>query len=647
MLRGGDGDARPKISRALIVRVARFARPYWGTVGLLMVAITASSLLDLVPPLLYRQLVDKVLPDKDLAGLNLLAVGLIGVPIIGRAIGIGQSYLGARAGESIIRDLRLSLYEHLQAMSLRFFTHTKTGELMSRLNNDVSGAQHAVTGTLVNLVSNVVSLVSTLLVMVSLDLRLTLIGVVILPLLMLPARTIARRLREITRNYLDANARMGALMNETLNVSGVLLVKVFGRAKDESQRFAECATEVRDISIRRSMTSRWFFAGLGLTASLGTALVFWAGGHYVLRDALTVGTIIAFSSYLGRVYQPLTALANTQVEFATSLVSFERVFEILDLPIEIGDRQGSMALDQPSGHVRFDHVWFRYEHGEGVPQIGSVRRYGGRRGGVDQEYVTKSGLIVENEAGSGSEGDDAGDEESRWILQDVSFTVEPGQLAALVGPSGAGKTTITYLLPRLYDPIEGRILIDGIDIRDVQLSSLASAMGMVTQETYLFHDTLRANLQYARPDATDSDLVAACTAANIHDFIVRLPAGYDTIVGERGYRLSGGEKQRVALARVILKDPRVLILDEATSHLDSESEALIQEALERIMKGRTSLVIAHRLSTVLSADVILVLQHGRIVQRGKHETLLAEAGLYRQLFERQFAATRPGQAPQA
>ncbi len=647
LLHSGDVEARPKISRALVARVARFARPYWGTVGLLMVAITVSSLLDLVPPLLYRHLVDSILPGKDLAGLNWLAVGLVGVPVLGRAIGIGQSYLGARAGESIVRDLRLSLFEHLQAMSLRFFTHTKTGELMSRLNNDVSGAQHAVTGTLVNLVSNVVSLVSTLLVMISLDLRLTLIGVAILPLLMLPARSIARKLRAITRDYLDANARMGALMNETLNVSGVLLVKVFGRAKDESQRFAECATEVRDISIRRSMTSRWFFAGLGLTASLGTALVFWVGGHYVLRDALTVGTIIAFSSYLGRVYQPLTALANAQVEFATSLVSFERVFEVLDLPVEIGDRQGSVALERPSGHVRFDHVWFRYERGESMLPIGSVRRYGGRRGGADPENVTKSGLIIENEAVPGAEGDGQENADPRWILEDVSFTVEPGQLAALVGPSGAGKTTITYLLPRLYDPIEGRILLDGLDIRDVRLASLASAIGMVTQETYLFHDTLRANLLYARPDATEADMVNACKAANIHDFVARLPAGFDTVVGERGYRLSGGEKQRVALARVILKDPRVLILDEATSHLDSESEALIQEALERIMKGRTSLVIAHRLSTVLSADVILVLQGGRIVQCGRHEALLAEDGLYRRLFERQFAAAHPEQAPQA
>ncbi len=638
LLRYDDEATRPKISRALVVRVARYARPYWGTVGLLMIAITASSLLDLVPPLLYRHLVDRVLPEKDLVGLNWLAVGLIGVPVLGRAIGIGQSYLSARAGEGIIRDLRESLYRHLQAMSLRFFTHTKTGELMSRLNNDVGGAQQAVTGTLVNLVANVVALVSTLIVMISLDLRLTLIGIAILPILMLPARSVARRLRAITRSYMEANAKMNALMNETLNVSGALLVKVFGRADDESGRFAERATEVRDLSVRRSMVARWFYAGLMLTSALGTALVFWAGGHLVLRDVLTVGTIIAFSSYLRQIYQPLSALANAQVEFATSLVSFERVFEVLDLPIEIGDHPASFEMAQSQGHVQFDGVWFRYGREDGGPQLDTVRRYGGRGIAAQQEEMTKSGEVVDGVAPARERNQAQRDEELRWVLEDVSFEIRAGQLAALVGPSGAGKTTITYLMPRLYDPVRGRILLDGLDLRDIRLGSLASAIGMVTQETYLFHDTLRANLLYARPDAADADLVSACTAANIHSFIAALPRGYDTIVGERGYRLSGGEKQRVALARVILKDPRVLILDEATSHLDSESEALIQEALERIMRGRTSLVIAHRLSTVLSADVILVLDGGRIVQRGRHEDLMALGGLYRQLFERQFAA---------
>jgi ATP-binding cassette, subfamily B, bacterial len=651
LLRYDEEQDQPKISRELLLRVAQYARPYWGMVALLMGGIAVTSLLDLVPPLLFRQLIDDALPNDDPRLLNLLALGLIGIPLISRLIGVGQGYLSARVGESLIRDLRGALYRHLQAMSLRFFTHTKTGELMSRLNNDVGGAQQAVTGTLVNLVSNIISLISTLAVMIALDWRLTLIGVAILPLLMLPSRRVAKRLRDITRRYMEVNATMNALMNETLNVSGALLVKVFGRAGDEGARFSERATEVRDMAVRRSLVARWFFTGLGLVGVLGTAMVFWAGGHFVLRGGLTVGTIIAFSSYLTQLYRPLSALANAQVEFATSLVSFERVFEVLDLPVEIAERPDAIPLVAPVGQVRFDHVWFRYERqGEaGLAVLDSVQRFSGRGGGGVRDDITMSGRQpAARERGARSragrpDGEDGGvpqpEPEMQWVLQDVSFEIAPGQLAALVGPSGAGKTTITYLLPRLYDPVKGRVLLDGHDLRDLQLASLSGTIGMVTQETYLFHDTIRANLLYARPGASESELVAACRAANIHDLIAGLPEAYETVVGERGYRLSGGEKQRVALARVILKDPRVLILDEATSHLDSESEALIQEALERIMQGRTSLVIAHRLSTILSADIILVLDGGQIVQRGTHEALLAEGGLYRQLYERQFLVT--------
>jgi ATP-binding cassette subfamily B protein len=629
---------RPQISWALLKRVGGYARPYLLKILLLIVLIVLTSGVSLAQPLLFRDLLDNALPKRDAARLNWLALGLFGLPFLAGLVQVGQRYLGASVGENIICDLRQAVYGHMQRMSLRFFTHTKTGEMMSRLNNDVSGAQQAVTGTVVNLVTNVISLVSTLIVMLSLEWRLTLLGVLILPLLILPARRMARVLRDITRQHMDLRAKMSALMNETLNVSGALLVKIFGRMDDELTQFSQSAREVRDISVKRALIGRWFFMAMGLISAIGTAVVFWLGGHLVLRGAFTIGTIVAFSTYLTQLYRPLTALTNARVEFATSMVSFERVFEVLDMPVEIDDRPDAIALSRSGGHVRFENVSFSYLSEDEEPVgLESVPRFG--RGGT-MGPVTKSGDRVQ----SHPQDQGARPHGQRWALRDVSFEILPGQLTALVGPSGAGKTTITYLVPRLYDPTEGRICLDGHDLRDIRLASLADSIGMVTQETYLFHDTVRANLLYAKPDATQDDLETACRVANIHDFIAALPEGYGTIVGERGYRLSGGEKQRVAIARVVLKDPRVLILDEATSHLDSESEALIQQALEQVMRGRTSLVIAHRLSTVLSADQILVIDRGRLVQQGTHQKLLDRGGLYRELYERQFRVGEHGAA---
>ena len=621
---------RPHVNRDLLQRVWGYAKPYrLKTVGLLLTIFIITGL-SLIPPLLYRDLIDNALPNHNVSRLIWLTLAMIGIPLVNALIGTGQRYLSATIGEHLIADLRSALFNHLQGMSLRFFTHAKTGELMSRLNNDVIGAQDALTGTFISLITNVITVISTLGIMLTLEWRLTLLSVIILPLFILPTRRVGRLLREVRRESLDLNARMNALMHETLNVSGVLLVKLFGRQVNEMDKFRERSGQVAKIGVRLAMIGRWFFMGLGLVSAIGTAVVFGVGGYLVIQGVFTVGTIVAFGAYLTQLYGPLSAMSNARVELATSMVSFERVFEILDLPLEIEDKPDAIELTQVMGTVTFDKVSFSYTEGGdgGAEALGlTIDRSPGSdngRSAVSPVKVTERGLAVKN----------------------ISFELKPGQLAALVGPSGAGKTTLTYLLPRLYDPTAGRICIDGHDLRDVTQKSLVAAMGMVTQETYLFHDTIKANLLYAKPQASQGEIEAACQAANIHHFIASLPNGYETVVGERGYRLSGGERQRIAIARVILKDPRLLVLDEATSSLDSQSEALIQEALERIMQGRTSLVIAHRLSTILAADVILVMDEGCLVEQGQrtgsqsaHEVLLARRGLYAQLYQTQFRHT--------
>lgn len=627
----------PRITRNLLLRVWTFARPYRLRIAALLLTILLISGVSLVSPLLYRDLIDNAIPNGDRTRLNWLALGMIAIPILNGALGVWQRQINAQIGEGVIFDLRRALYAHMQRMSLRFFTQTRTGELMSRLNNDVVGAQQAISSTLVTLVSNLVSVIATLGIMLALEWRLTVVGLGVLPLFLLPARRVGDVLRRLRRRALELNAEMNAAMNETLNVSGAMLVKLFGREKRELERFGRDAAAVRDIGVRSAVTAQWFFMLLSVIGAVGTAVVFWGGGRLVLLGTFTVGTIVAFGSYLSQLYRPLMALTNAQVEFAQSMVSFERVFEVLDIPLEIAEQADAKPLPPVEGRVEFEDVSFAYEGPADSEKVAleEIARFGWHGGGAALLKRGKDRETAALEEEAGTRTVEAG---PRWALQDIRFTIEPGQLVALVGPSGAGKTTVTYLIPRLYDPTEGRILIDGHDIKAVTLSSLADYVGMVTQETYLFYDTIRANLLYARPDATDEELIAAARAANIHDFIMSLPDGYDTVVGERGYRLSGGERQRVAIARVILKDPRILVLDEATSHLDSLSEELIQNALQHVMKGRSSLVIAHRLSTILAADKILVMDKARVVEQGTHEELLVQNGLYATLYETQFKA---------
>ncbi|MES0338762.1 MAG: ABC transporter ATP-binding protein [Anaerolineales bacterium] len=624
-----DEQEQPQLSWRLLRRVAAYARPYWLKLVVVLITMVGISLISLIPPLLIRDFIDHAIPARDTARLNWLALGMVAVPLINGLLGVAQRYMSSFVGEGIIFDLRSALYAHLQRMGLRFYTNTQVGEMMSRLNNDVIGAQRAVTGTLVTLLSNTFAIVTTLIIMFSMEWRLTLLGVAILPLFVIPARRVGTVLRGIARRSMEINARMNAMMNETLNISGAILVKIFGRYQSEVDRFRDHAREVRDIGVRQAVIGRWFYLSLGLASAIGSALVFLVGGHLVLQGVFTIGTIVAFSTYLGRLYGPLTAMTNARVDLATSMVSFERVFEVLDLPIEIRESPDAIDLVDPQGNVSFDEVCFSYEHQDGAP-LGLEEQFRFAR----RSHTTYIPPKVRSEPSD--EDDKQEPRETRWAVRDVSFEIQPGSMAALVGPSGAGKTTITYLLPRLFDPTSGRVMLDGNDLRDLTLDTIAKHIGMVTQETFLFHTTIRENLRYAKTDATQDELDLACRAANIRDFISSLPEGYDTVVGERGYRLSGGEKQRVAIARVLLKDPKILILDEATSHLDSLSEALIKEAMQEVRRGRTSLVIAHRLSTVINADLILVMDKGRLVESGGHEDLLEQDGIYANLYQTQF-----------
>jgi len=594
-------------------RMFHFARPYRKILAAFLVLVTVEAFVGIINPLLFRSIINSLTsshPDKNLIIKLSVVAGLVAVADTGLSIGI--RYVSASVGEGLIYDMRSQVFAHIQKMPIAFFTRTQTGALISRLNNDVIGAQQAFTDTLSSVVSNLISVTLVLIVMFLLSWQITLISLVILPIFVIPAKRVGRKLSVITRESYGINAEMNNTMNERFNVSGALLVKLFGRPHEERSTFESKAGRVRDIGVTQAMYARFFIAALSLTAALATAVVYGWGGVQAIDGALTVGTVVALAAYLTRLYAPLTALSNVQIDVMTALVSFDRVFEVLDLPPMIVDDPDARPVPTGPAAIEFDHVDFRYPSAEEV-SLASL------------ESVAVLDTTV-----------------SSQVLFDVSFTVEPGQLVALVGPSGAGKTTISQLLPRLYDVRAGAIRINGLDIRRATLESLTATVGVVTQDAHLFHDTIRGNLLYARPEATEGELASALAGAQIATMVDALPDGLDTVVGDRGYRLSGGEKQRLAIARLLLKAPEIVVLDEATAHLDSESEAAVQLALATALQGRTSLVIAHRLSTVREADVILVLESGHIVERGRHEELLLAGGLYADLYRIQFEGQEPG-----
>jgi ATP-binding cassette subfamily B protein len=597
------------LDRAVLRRVWSFAHSYRRMLWLFLTMILLSSLAGVLPPLVFKRIIDDAIPKGDLGQVNRLAALSLGLAVAQAGLAVASRWYSARIGEGLIFELRSALHDHVQRMPLGFFTRTQTGALISRMNNDVVGAQQALTGTLGGIVSNAMDLTFTFAAMVVLEWRLTLLALIVVPAFLIPAKFVGRRLQRITREAFTLNAAMNATMTERFNVSGALLVKLFGRPDQERNEFRDKAGRVRDIGVKSAMFTRTFMVALGLVAACGTAIVYGLGGRFAIQGTFKLGTLVALALYVQRVYPPLIALTTARVDFMTAVVSFERVFEVLDAPRAIDDRPGARDLVARGGRIEVDDVWFRYPAASTV-SIASL------------EADAPAALS---------------DEPSDWILKGVSFTAEPGQMVALVGPSGAGKTTLSHLVPRLYDVTTGAIRVDGLDVRDVTLSSLAATIGMVTQDAHLFHDTIAANLRYARPAATELELVDACRAARIHDLIAGLPDGYNTVVGERGYRMSGGEKQRLAIARVLLKGPAIVILDEATAHLDSETEVLIQQALAEALTGRTSLVIAHRLSTIQAADEILVVDEGRIVERGPHHELIRAGGLYAELYETQYS----------
>ena len=607
-----DKSAGRKVPKGTWRRIARFASPYRRSLIIFLVMIVADAIIAVTTPVLAGRVINDITGHAAARTVVWIAVVIAILAVIDAGLSFAQRWYSSRIGEGLIFHMRTAVFDHVQCMPLAFFTRTQTGALISRLNNDVLGAQQAFTSTLSGLVSNVVSLVLTAGVMFTLSWQITLLSLIMLPVFVLPARRIGRRLQEITRESYSLNASMNATMTERFNVAGALLVKLFGRAEDEAQSFSTRAARVRDIGVTSAMYGRAFFVALTLVAALAQALVYGLGGYYAITGQLSAGTVVTLALLLTRLYGPLTALSNARVDVMSALVSFDRVFEVLDLEPMITDAPDAVDLPADARTFEFDNVRFSY------PTAGEVSL-------ASLEDVATLETT-----------------ESAEVLHGVSFRAEPGQLIALVGPSGAGKTTISQLLPRIYDVRSGAVRVGGLDVRDVTQRSLRERIGVVSQEAHMFHDSIANNLRYAAPDATDAQLLAAIEAAQIGDLVASLPDGVNTLVGDRGYRLSGGEKARLAIARLLLKQPQIVILDEATAHLDSESEVAVQRALAQALVGRTSLVIAHRLSTIINADQVIVLDDGRVVEHGTHAELLAAGGRYEELYTTQFAETDDG-----
>ena len=628
-----------KLKQGTVRRILTYARPYRGALIAFMVTTALDALITVVSPLLLRAIIDRGILPKNQAIVIAIAGALAAVALFDAFLGLANRWFSSRIGESLIYDLRTQVFSHVQRQPIAFFTRAQTGSLVSRLNSDVIGAQQAITSTMSSVLSSALSLIAILITMFYLSWLVSVIALALIPLFILPARRVGRRMQRLTRESMQLDAQMGSTMTERFNVAGAMLVKLFGRPREEEEVFADRAARVRDIGVSTAMYGSVFFISLTLLAALATAVVYGLGGSLIIHGAFQLGTLVALTALLSRVYGPITSLSNVQVTVMTALVSFDRVFEVLDLKPLIEDKPGAVELPRTAAtgsastraastrtdglapDIEFRDVTFRY------PNAGEV-----------------SLASLESIALPAPERPDA----NRDVLHSVSFSAPSGQLTALVGPSGGGKTTITNLAARLYDPDGGAVRIGGYDLRDVTQDSLHDAVGVVTQDAHLFHDTLGANLLYAKPTATVAEVEQACRAAQIWELIETLPDGLDTVVGDRGYRLSGGEKQRVALARLLLKAPTVVILDEATAHLDSESEAAVQRALQTALAGRTSLVIAHRLSTIRDADQILVIDSGRVAERGTHAELLATGGLYAELYHTQFAGQeRAEPAPSA